>query len=180
MIISLREALRDVPVVVECTWIDFCQYVARHAQDRAHNAYRDKTQAPSVVFARTYGGFTEEQIDPEGMHAIALDFDAIDYAHVNAFYDFARRYAGDTAQHLIYTTFSHGVTEHARMRAVYPLDMPCPKHAWGAYWEATTGDFAEAGFIADPVCNNFARCYFLPVCNAAAPEWARTPWVTYA
>lgn len=179
MPISFRERLQDTPLVVECGWSDLCAYIHGHAKARAGQRYSDKTQTPSVVFGRTEGTFQAHDIDPEGLHCLALDFDSLNYERAEEFCAFAALASLD-GRYLIHTTWQHGITAHARMRVVLPLPEPVPAFAWPAYWGEAAAVFEAAGFSPDPVCCNFARCYFLPVSNPSAPEWAREPWVTYA
>lgn len=174
MHVSIRERFGQIPFVTNVSWESFCDWISAGARQQ----YASKTDCPALIFANTHGGFLEEQIDPAGLEALALDFDNVPMWQLSQFIEHAKLFDEHV---LIHTTFSHAVDpgpETARFRVITPLDSPVPKWAWSAVQAEGARHFINVGFQPDPVCANFARCWFVPAVNINAPDWAQ-PWIWY-
>jgi Asp-tRNA(Asn)/Glu-tRNA(Gln) amidotransferase A subunit family amidase len=116
--------------------------------------------------------------------ALNLDFDKVPMAAVNGLVQYVAQTA-PTQRWLIHTTYQHGCLVDAageplaRLRVIYPSDIPLGPAHYCAAWQEAVADFAQAGHVVDAATGNPERCWFVPAINPNAPEWARKPWVQH-
>lgn len=113
-------------------------------------------------------GCRETNLNPEGLHCIALDYDDLLPSDAQAVIQRAKQL---NPQGLAHTTWNHGLSgggAAVRMRVVMPLSGPVGEYAWPTVWAAVN---ESLGGLADTQCKNIGRFYFLPCVNLDAPKW---------
>lgn len=112
-------------------------------------------------------GCREHNLNPEGMHAIGLDYDDVTREVASAVLRLAKVFSPEGLAH---STWQHGLGAGVRMRVVLPLPEPIDQTRWTEFWHYTNRALGEH---ADQQCKNIGRLYYLPCVNLDAPAWAR-------
>lgn len=111
-------------------------------------------------------GCRESNLNPEGVHVLALDYDDLTPQDMLRVLSAAKSFSPEGLAH---TTWNHGLKgDKVRARVVMPLDGPVPACAWGTFWQYAND--ALCG-LADPQCKNIGRFWYLPCVNLDAPAW---------
>lgn len=169
MRITLRQGFAAAPQVLEQTWAEVVSLFG--AAVSAHGAWTSKEQVPLVAFGAfdvpdAKGlGFRETCLNPEGLWALALDYDDTPWEAGLQLIERAKALSPQGG--LWHTTWQHGLTgnEVVRMRIVLPLGrsgVACsvPAEAWPGVWETLSGALSAPGL--DTQCKNVGRCWYLP------------------
>lgn len=170
MLITLRPTFGAQPQPFECTWPQLVDWL----KQQSHTVAPTKDSVCLVAFGSFAGGFKREQLNPEGLWALALDLDHVPIEKMGELVLLAPTLGSG----LMHTTYSHGCTPgEARVRVLYPLPGPVNAGDYVDLWLKAVAVYAAEGFEVDPATGNPERCWYIPAINPNAPEWAQTPWL---
>lgn len=181
--ITLRRTFGALPEVIRCTW--------GPASDGTHPTIvqlyetylglplksptrpdEKPPELPLIAFGafdqldRKGAGCRGSNLNPEGVHALALDYDSIETGQAQ---DVLRRAKVFSDTGLAHSTWNHGIKPGVRMRVVLLLPSPVSAHSWEVFWSAAN---QALGNLADTQCKNIDRFWYLPAINVQAPAWA--------
>lgn len=188
--ITLRRTFGAMPEIFRVTWRDpgpdgdltVVQLYEAHLglQLKSHTKPTEKpADLPLIAFGaydqvdRKGPGCRGSNLNPEGVHCIALDYDDLTVQESIAVLQRAKAFSPEGLAH---TTWSHGLTKAkrdpgnvgVRMRVVMPLDHAVSKDAWGFFYANASN---ALGGLEDTQCHNIDRFWFLPAVNVDAPAW---------
>lgn len=188
--ITLRRTFGALPEIFHVTWLDpgdtceltVVQLYTTHLGLQIKSPTKP-TEKPADLPLVAFGAFDQidrkgpgcrgSNLNPEGVHCIALDYDDLTAPEAAAVLVRARAFSPEGLAH---TTWSHGLTKAkrdpeqvgVRMRVVMPLPAPFTKGEWEQVW--TNADWALGG-LADAQTKNIDRFWYLPAVNLDAPAW---------
>lgn len=179
--ITIRRTFSAGPEIHQVTWspdgenlsvIDLYE-THRHLPLKSSTRPDEKpSDLPLVSFGaydqhdRKGPGCRETNLNPEGVHCLALDYDDVS---PQAMLDVLTRAKAFSPEGLAHTTWKHGLTGAAvRARVVLPLTEPVPARSWGDFWQYAND---ALGGTADSQCKNIGRFWYLPCVNLDAPAW---------
>lgn len=178
--ITLRRTFGALPEVHRVTWapgpeLSVLDLYTTHRGLRLKSPTRPDEKPPDLPLV-SFGAYDQHDrkgpgcrgtnLNPEGIHALAFDYDDVTPPQALDVLTRAKRFS---AEGLAHTTWNHGIKGAAvRMRVVMPLPQPVARHAWGAFWDHANN---ALGGLADQQCKNIDRWYYLPCVNLDAPGW---------
>lgn len=178
--ITIRRTFGSLPEIHRVTWAPSDELsVVDLYRTHKHMALKSPTRPdekpadlPLVSFGaydvqdRKGPGCRESNLNPEGIHALALDYDDLEPGNMLRVLEAAKRFSPEGLAH---TTWNHGLKGgKVRARVVMPLSEPIAAYAWGSFWSYAN---ERLGGLADPQCKNIGRFWYLPCVNLDAPAW---------
>ncbi len=206
MRVSIRRSFGESPTVHDLPWSH-----PSPNEDSVVVLYREwlrhpmkgptPTEKPSDLWLISFCAFDQNDskgppgcrrgnMNPEGLHAIALDFDDAD---PGVFARVLGKAKEMSPQGLVHTTWKHGLAPanrvhtqdvtRVRARIVMPIianngtrniPVSIPADHWRPYWDAVCKAVGanEPGSGLDTQCHNPERLWYLPCTNLDAPAWA--------
>ncbi len=178
--ITLRRTFGALPEVYQVTWApsgnepSILNLYQTHRGLRLKSPTRPDEKPPDLPLI-AFGAFDQidrkgpgcrgSNLNLEGIHALAFDFDDVTPAQAIEALQRAKKFSNEGLAH---TTWQHGLSGLVRMRVVMPLPAPVARNAWGAFWDHANN---ALGGLADQQCRNIDRFYYLPCVNLDAPGW---------
>lgn len=179
MRVTFRSSFGAPPVVSTCDWTQLVFWL----KNQALVTMPSKDACTMIAYTDFVGGWKRQNMGLEGLWALNLDFDKVPLGQVQSLIQRAHEVCPGE-RFLMHTTYQHGClldAQHdqplARLRVIYPTEVPLSAPHYCEAWAEATNDFAGAGHVVDPATSNPERCWFVPAINPNAPEWARAPWV---
>ncbi len=178
--ITLRRTFGALPEIHLVTWstgpeLTVLNLYETHRGLRLKSPTRPDEKPPDLPLV-SFGAYDQidrkgpgcrgSNLNPEGIHALALDYDDVSPGDAQIVIARAKAFS---AEGLAHTTWQHGLRGTLiRMRVVLPLPQPVPRHAWLQFWDHAD---RALGSLSDQQCKNVDRFYYLPCVNLDAPDW---------
>jgi hypothetical protein len=177
--ITLRRTFSAGPEIQHVTWDGPDLTVVSLYETYRHLRLKSPTrpdEKPSDLCLVAFGAFDqpdrqgsgcrEKNLNPEGIHVLALDYDDVTPDQAINVLTRAKTFSPEGLAH---TTWQHGLSGGlVRMRVVMPLSAPVDRVAWPEFWQYAND---ALGGLADTQCKNIGRFYYLPCVNLDAPAW---------